>query len=117
MNQVVIYIVIGAIGVWLGRFLGEKRKGVWAKPADREEMVKMQTQAKAAISKKVQTKKDKIFQAAKQKGKITNNDVERMFCGMSDSTAGRYLNELEKDGKLKQVGVHGRGVYYVPSKV
>lgn len=44
-------------------------------------------------------------------GRITNNEVEKML-GVSDATATRYLEELEKMGKIKQVGEHGAGVYY-----
>ena len=31
-------------------------------------------------------------------------------------TATRYLNELEKEGRVKQVGATGHAVYYVPVK-
>jgi len=53
----------------------------------------------------------KILSFAEGKEKITNNDVEKLL-GVSDSTAERYLNELEKQGKLKQIADTGRGVYY-----
>ena len=45
------------------------------------------------------------------KAGITNNDVEKLL-GVSDSTAERYLDQLEKQGKLKQMADTGRGVYY-----
>jgi len=31
---------------------------------------------------------------------------------VSDATATRYLDELEKEGKIKQVGKTGKGVFY-----
>src|SRR3989344_7503346 len=43
--------------------------------------------------------------------KITNNDVEKLL-GASDATATRYLNELEKEQKIKQIGTVGHAVYY-----
>lgn len=42
---------------------------------------------------------------------ITNRDVERLL-GVSDVTATRYLEELEREGKLAQVGKAGRFVSY-----
>ena len=46
------------------------------------------------------------------KEKITNNDVEKHL-NTSDATAERYLNELEKEGKIKQIGKTGKSVYYI----
>ena len=40
-----------------------------------------------------------------------DNDVENLL-GVSDATAERYLNELEAEGKVKQTGETGRGVFY-----
>lgn len=47
----------------------------------------------------------------KDKNKITNNDVEKML-GVSDASATNYLQELENEGKIKQIGKTGRSVYY-----
>ena len=44
------------------------------------------------------------------KDKITNNDIETLL-GVSDATATRYLDELEKQGKLRQKG-QNKGVFY-----
>jgi DNA-binding IclR family transcriptional regulator len=38
--------------------------------------------------------------------------VERAL-GVSDATAERYLNQLEKEGKVKQLGRTGRYVCYI----
>ncbi|OQA53173.1 MAG: hypothetical protein BWY43_00100 [candidate division WS2 bacterium ADurb.Bin280] len=43
--------------------------------------------------------------------KVTNDDVEKSL-GVSDSTATRYLDQLEKDGFIVQIGEEGRSVYY-----
>ena len=42
---------------------------------------------------------------------LTNNHIEQML-GIPDSTATRYLDELEKEGKVRQVGKTGQSVYY-----
>ncbi|MCH7878599.1 MAG: type IV toxin-antitoxin system AbiEi family antitoxin domain-containing protein, partial [candidate division Zixibacteria bacterium] len=42
---------------------------------------------------------------------IGNDDVERML-GVSDATATNYLQELEDEGKIEQIGERGRYVVY-----
>ncbi len=42
---------------------------------------------------------------------LTNNHVEQLL-GISDATTTRYLDELEKEGHIRQVGGTGRSVYY-----
>ena len=46
-----------------------------------------------------------------EKGRLTNDDVQKLLL-VSDSTATRYLDELEKDGQIKQVGLAGHYVRY-----
>lgn len=55
--------------------------------------------------------KKKIVKLLQEKNKITNNDIEKLL-GISDATATRYLDELEKEGKIKQIGKQGKSVYY-----
>jgi Fic family protein len=43
--------------------------------------------------------------------KITNDMVQEVL-GVSDATAVRYLDELEKSGIIKQVGKTGKYTYY-----
>ena len=43
--------------------------------------------------------------------RVKNDDVQELL-GVSDATATRYLDEMEKDGKIRQVGEAGRHVYY-----
>ena len=58
-----------------------------------------------------QGNKEKILQELQNKNKITNNDIEKLL-NVSDATATRYLNELEKENKIEQIGKTGRSVYY-----
>ena len=44
-------------------------------------------------------------------GRATNDDIQKLL-GVSDATATRYLEALEKEGLIRQVGDEGRGVYY-----
>ncbi|MBU1092326.1 winged helix-turn-helix transcriptional regulator, partial [Patescibacteria group bacterium] len=41
----------------------------------------------------------------------TNEDVQNLL-GVSDATATRYMDELEKEGLVRQVGTSGPNVYY-----
>jgi Fic family protein len=62
----------------------------------------------------IKTKHDHLSRTlsfARDRGTITNNDIENLL-GVSDATAERYLNELEAEGELVQVGGTGRGVKY-----
>jgi predicted HTH transcriptional regulator len=43
--------------------------------------------------------------------KISNDEVEK-FLHVSDATAERYLNILEKENKIKQIGKTGKAVSY-----
>jgi len=55
--------------------------------------------------------KKAIFELLETNHPLTNNDVEKML-GISDATATRYFDELEREGKVRQVGKTGRHVYY-----
>jgi predicted HTH transcriptional regulator len=55
--------------------------------------------------------KQKIIDFLKDNDKVTNNDVEDML-SVSNSTAYRYLEELEQENIVRQVGKAGRSVYY-----
>jgi predicted HTH transcriptional regulator len=68
------------------------------------------------IAKQMEQKsqnKQKILEFVQQNGKIQNNDVEKLV-GVSNATAERYLDELEKEGKLTQHGTIGQSVFYTP---
>lgn len=42
---------------------------------------------------------------------LSNSDI-REALGVSDRSVVRYMNELEREGKVEQVGATGRGVVY-----
>ncbi|MBI4252748.1 DeoR family transcriptional regulator [Candidatus Uhrbacteria bacterium] len=60
---------------------------------------------------KKQKRKEQIIALVQQKGTIANNDVEK-FLNVSDATATNYIQELEEEGKIKQIGERGRFVTY-----
>lgn len=67
--------------------------------------------ARATIQDRKRKKLEKILEALTAKGKITNDEVEKLL-HVSDATATRYLSALEKEGKIKQVGKTGKAVEY-----
>jgi len=60
---------------------------------------------------RTQRRKDILMEYLKHHDKITNNEVEQLL-EISDATATRYLQQLEEEGKIKQVGRAGKGVFY-----
>ena len=65
--------------------------------------------ARATIQDRKHKKLEKILEALTAKGKITNDEVEKLL-HVSDATATRYLSALEKEGKIQQVGKTGKAV-------
>lgn len=67
--------------------------------------------ARNAIQFRKRKKLDKVMTLFLKKQKITNDEVEK-FMHVSDATATRYLNTLEKENKIKQSGKTGKSVFY-----
>ena len=98
MNYFVL-IIVGIAGIALGMYIARRKTNA------------------GFIAKQMEQKsenKQKILAFVQANGKIQNDDVEKL-AGVSNATAERYLNELEKEGKLTQHGVIGQGVFYTPS--
>ena len=103
MNYFALTIVAIA-GIALGMYLARRKTdvGFSAKPLDcaRDKQTEQKTE-----------NKQKILAFVQEHGKIQNNDVEKL-AGVSNATAERYLDELEKEGRLTQHGTIGPGVFY-----
>ena len=63
----------------------------------------------AAIKKQENLAKIKVM--LETSNEITNDQVQEML-KISDATAERYLDELEKEGLIRQVGKTGVSTYY-----
>ncbi len=61
--------------------------------------------------KEKQENLEKIKIYIKTHKKITNNEIEK-YLKVSNATAERYLDDLEKEGLLKQIGKTGKYTYY-----
>lgn len=67
-----------------------------------------------AVAKRISKKEArlaKVVELAKEKGRITNVDIEKLL-HVSDATASRYGTILVQRGLLKREG-KGRGAYYL----
>ena len=95
MNYLLL-ILVALAGIALGMYLARRKAkdGFIAKQ----------------MGQKAENKK-KILAFVQTNGKIQNNDVEKL-AGVSNATAERYLDELEKEGKLIQHGTIGQNVFY-----
>ena len=97
-------IIFFAIIFWAIFFLYqkrfEKRKGI-EKIVYRDMSKKQKEEGKEEILKTLRV----------AQGKITNNDVEKLL-NVSDATATNYLQELENENKIEQIGKTGRSVFY-----
>jgi len=58
-----------------------------------------------------EVRKQKVLGELAEQGKIKTNQVAD-FLEVSRATAFRYLEELEKEGRIEQIGAYGRNVVY-----
>lgn len=96
------YIIGGVIGLVFGLvagfFIG--KRGKTETFVNDAEKLKSENMAKL-----------KDYLAKETYGEISNGDVRKLL-NVSDTTACRYLNDLEAEGLIKQIGSDGPKVYY-----
>lgn len=95
MNYIVL-IIVAVVGIALGMYIARRKSNAG--------FIAEQSAKKAE-------NKQKILAFVQEHEKIQNNDVEKL-AGVSNATAERYLDELEKEGKLTQHGAIGQSVFY-----
>jgi len=107
MNQFVYFIsgvIVGGLVVW---FLAKPSASKVAEKEEKKEpLIEKQAREKEENKRKIM----EFFNAAQNK-RVANNDIEKLL-GVSDATATRYLDELEREGRVRQVGKTGKYVYY-----
>ena len=95
MNYLIL-IIVALVGIALGMYIARRKAN--------DGFIAKQMEQKAE-------NKQKILEFTQANGKIQNNDVEKLV-SVSNATAERYLNELEKEGRLAQHGTIGQSVFY-----
>lgn len=92
----------------------------------------MRVEAREALAERTEGRKEKILNLMNSeavhdkelqacgvediKKGITSKNIEKLL-DVSGRTARKYLNELESENKIKQIGDRGRGVYYTLNKL
>ncbi|MBI2515022.1 DeoR family transcriptional regulator [Candidatus Wolfebacteria bacterium] len=110
MNNILVFLVgvVAGAGLWS---LASRRR---AEPALPKEKAKGERGAVGLIRKQEKIKQEninKILAYLAPRAKVANSEVEKLL-NVSDATATRYLDELEKKGRVRQIGRTGREVYY-----
>ena len=104
--DLVIYGVIGlGLGLAVGYFIGKERGTAGAGGGEKVGLMDENKRARVENLNKL-----KEFVGG-QSGNMSNVDVRELL-NVSDATACRYLDELEKEGLISQVGTDGPKVYY-----
>jgi len=112
MNYIIL-IIAGICGMVVGSYLGKRQRVKKARALKKSEPAdNLQATNEQATKEKAENKQKIMeFFATSLNYEATNNDIEELL-EISDATATRYLDELEKEGLIKQVGKTGVSVYY-----
>jgi len=108
-SNIILILVIIALGGWVWNL----KKRV-AQVEMEKETALAETGVAGINEKRTREKnerKEKILGFLKTNGKATNNEIEKLL-GVSDASVTSYLDELEKEAKVRQIGQAGSGVYY-----
>lgn len=124
--NIILIILAGVVGFVIGR---KSVKAIFSQSP--EALEKRREEADEALDERTEKRKAQILEMMKDeivrqeqldgcniknnKKGIIRKDVEKRL-GVSRDTAIKYLNELEKEGKIRQVGEAGKGVYYELTK-
>lgn len=126
MISILFFIAGIVLGFWIKGWVSSPSGSFsMKKPA---EMKSMRNKARRVLSDRTRLRKEKILYVMKGEEihgselkacgvtditeGLTSANVEKLL-DVSNNTALKYLNELEDEGKVRQVGGAGRGVYYV----
>ncbi|HEY4489948.1 MAG TPA: winged helix-turn-helix transcriptional regulator [Candidatus Paceibacterota bacterium] len=80
-------------------------------PFTRNPVRELLTKAGNVIRARKRKKIEKIMELFAKRTRITNDEVEKLL-HVSDATATRYLSMLESEGRIRQVGIKGKAVFY-----
>lgn len=115
--ETILILVIIGLGIWIFWLLKQKKrneKEILALGKEKEELADF-GKGLEEYNKKMQEKKEKakeeIMELFAKKDKIDHGDVVSVL-NVSKNSAVRYLDELEAEGKIKQVGKTGKAVFY-----
>ena len=93
-------LLISILGIVAGFAAG----WIWRKRTSKAKLI-------GELEKKKHENTRKLEEYLENRSRVANDEVEKLL-GVSHATAFRYLEELEKSGKIRQVGRTGQNVYY-----
>ncbi|MEX0931656.1 MAG: winged helix-turn-helix transcriptional regulator [Candidatus Paceibacterota bacterium] len=106
-----VFVIIGLVLVlFVILFLYALREAREYHTSTKDEFVGICHSAIETASVK-EARKHKIRSLLKERGELSNSEI-REEIAVARRTMVRYLNELEKEGIVKQVGLSGRHVVY-----
>jgi Fic family protein len=109
LKFLLLFLLVGLIA--FASWYSERIKRKIKESKEAEEAMEEPGQDPRVLEKEARKRKIMEFFGSSLNRKATNNDIEELL-GVSDATATRYLDELEKEGLIKQVGKTGNAVYY-----
>lgn len=110
MTQIVIFVIgagVGGISVWLAMKKPKVESGAVSESPKKNNLAEVMEER----TKEKEEKKKRILEFFASRDKVSNDEIQTLL-GVSDATATRYLDELEKEGKVRQVGKTGQSVFY-----
>ncbi len=110
MNYIIL-IIVGIAGVIFGTYFGRRHPpATLSRSEGGQGKAEKESKAREDVEKKRENL-EKVRQIFSGQGRVANDDVEKLL-GVSDATATRYLDDLEKEGLIRQIGRTGKHVYY-----
>lgn len=111
MTPILIFIIIVFLAIAIAALaVFARREAGKHGTSTKEEFVGICKSAIETASRK-ETRKQKALAFIQEKGEAGNEEI-RQALGVSSRTVVRYLDELERDGKVEQVGKVGHAVTY-----
>jgi Fic family protein len=120
MEQIIVIFIVGVLcgfmvaWVWCGgeiKELENELKRMQREIEKERQMLGGFDEYNKKIAEIKQKRKEKIIEELKKRGKMQTNKVADLL-DISKVTAFRYLEELQQEGEIEQVGAFGRGVEY-----
>jgi predicted HTH transcriptional regulator len=109
MNPVIISIILTAAIIAIAVIVAWREARKYG-TTTKEELVGICVSAIETASQK-ETRKQKALAMIQELGELSNAEIRKML-GVSSRTTVRYLDELEREDKVEQVGTIGQSVTY-----
>jgi len=106
--EIVLLVIIFGLGFWIYKLYQEKKEVGQDKSSGnaQDKLAEFNQKREAEMTKK----KQEILNFLVGKEKVKNDDIQKLLA-VSDATVTRYMDELEKEGKVSQIG-KGSNAYY-----